>query len=224
MLATRCASRRTPAAGQRLSSSVPRAFADRRDQLLLTRARCGDQAAFDELYVRNFAAVRGTVRRICATEPSGVDEVVQDVFIAAWRSLAGHGIAAHDPARGGVGGWLCMIARARAIDAMRAVRLRQTRGQSPAGDELDHVAAQEVPVADVIRAETAAELRSAVAGLPRTQREIVELAYFRELTHSEIAQALAVPIGTVKGRLRLSYSRLRPSLSELARGQPTSPG
>lgn len=191
---------------------------ERHDRALLARARAGDQGAFRELYVRNLAAVQAVARRICAGEPTRAEEVVQDVFLAAWRSLAGDGIAAHDPSRGGVGAWLVTITRARAIDAMRAVRLQQARGHSSGGEEqLDQIAAPEETDADLLQAETVAELRSAVAELPRAQREVVELAYFSELTHAEIAERLILPIGTVKGRLRLSYERLRRPLRRTLR-------
>jgi RNA polymerase sigma-70 factor (ECF subfamily) len=200
-------------------SSAPSAptSAERRDLLLVARARSGDQAAFDALVARNREAVEAAARGICTAAPGRVEEVVQDAFLSAWRSLAGQGIVGYDPARGPVLAWLVTIARARAIDAMRVVRLHERRVHGDGDAELARLSSPDTPAAGLLRAETAAELRAAVAALPDEQREVVELAYFREWSQSEIAAALAVPIGTVKGRLRLSYSRLRRSLSAPAR-------
>jgi RNA polymerase sigma-70 factor (ECF subfamily) len=128
------------------------------------------------------------------------EEVVQEAFLSAWRS--GH---TYDAARGTTHTWILSMVRNRAIDLLRARRRRPVQ-QLPEG--VDPPDASDVPAQAVsnVDAETA---RVALNSLPPEQKQVIELAYFAGLSHSEIAAQLAAPLGTVKGRIRLGLDRLR---------------
>jgi RNA polymerase sigma-70 factor (ECF subfamily) len=131
------------------------------------------------------------------------EEVVQEVFLAAWRS--GH---TYDASRGTTQTWLLSMVRNRSIDVLRAKRRRPVEAMP---ETLDPPDASDVPAEAVanVDAETA---RRALSNLPPEQKQVIELAYFSGLSHSEIAAQLAAPIGTVKGRIRLGLDRLRVAL------------
>jgi RNA polymerase sigma-70 factor, ECF subfamily len=131
------------------------------------------------------------------------EEVVQEVFLSAWRS--GH---TYDPARGSTHTWILSMVRNRSIDVLRA---RRRRPVQPLVEGVDPPDSSDVPTqaASNVDAETA---RVALRSLPPEQRQVIELAYFAGLSHTEIATELAAPIGTVKGRIRLGLDRLRVAL------------
>jgi RNA polymerase sigma-70 factor (ECF subfamily) len=136
------------------------------------------------------------------------EDVVQEVFAQAWRQAS-----RYDSARGSVAGWLLMMARARAIDAVRARRARpDTTTDEHAFDALRDAAA--LPDATVLTQEQAAALRSALSELPFVQRMAIELAFYEGLTQSEIAERLEQPLGTIKTRIRLGLLKLRDALGE----------
>jgi RNA polymerase sigma-70 factor, ECF subfamily len=128
------------------------------------------------------------------------EEVVQEVFLAAWRS--GH---TYNAARGSSQTWLLSMVRNRAIDTLRARRRRPVQ-QLPEG--IDPPDTSDVPAQALsnVDGETA---RVALDSLPPEQKQAIELAYFGGLSHTEIATQLAAPIGTIKGRIRLGLDRLR---------------
>jgi len=171
---------------------------------LLRQAAEGDQPALALLYDRTVASVHGLVMRI-VRDPGLAEEVSGDVYLQAWRQAS-----RYDPARGGVLSWLLTLARSRALDRVRAVRLR-AEAERPSEPEEPKV----VPGAD--HGSELAERRrlvlAAVDLLPAEQRRVLELAYFRGFSHSEIAAELGEPLGTVKTRLRLGMTRLRRELA-----------
>jgi RNA polymerase sigma-70 factor, ECF subfamily len=128
------------------------------------------------------------------------EEVVQEVFLAAWR--AGH---AYDPARGSTHTWILSMVRNRSIDVLRA---RRRRPVEPLPETMDPPDPTDVPTQAVTSVD-ADSARRALAALPPEQQQVIELAYFDGLSHSEIADKLSAPIGTVKGRIRLGLDRLR---------------
>jgi RNA polymerase sigma factor (sigma-70 family) len=173
---------------------------------LLRQAARGDQPSLALLYDRTATAVQGLVMRILR-DPGMAEEVTADVYLQAWRQAA-----SYDPARGGVLSWLSTLARSRALDRLRATRLRAA-AERPTEPDVPRVA----PGAD--HGSQVAERRrlvlAAVGTLPEDQRRVLELAYFRGLTHTEIAAELGEPLGTVKTRIRLGMTRLRRELSPL---------
>ena len=134
------------------------------------------------------------------------EEVVQEVFLSAWRS--GH---TYDPARGSTHTWILSMVRNRSIDVLRA---RRRRPVQPLAEGIDPPDVADVPAQAASNIDAAAA-RTALNALPPEQKQVIELAYFGGLSHSEIAAQLAAPIGTVKGRIRLGLDRLR-----LAMGLP----
>ena len=131
------------------------------------------------------------------------EEVVQEAFLAAWR--AGH---TYDAARGSTRTWLLTLVRNRAIDVVRA---RQRRPVQPLDDAVDPPDSTDVPLQAALNVD-AARAAEALAGLPYEQRTVIELAFSSGLSHTEIAAKLNLPMGTVKGRIRLGLDRLRLAL------------
>jgi RNA polymerase sigma-70 factor (ECF subfamily) len=131
------------------------------------------------------------------------EEVVQEVFLSAWRS--GH---QYDPSRGTTRAWVLSMVRNRCIDVLRA---RRRRPVQPLGEDIDPVDTEDVPARAVSNVEADAA-RAALDALPPEQKQVIELAYFGGLSHTEIAAQLAAPIGTVKGRIRLGLDRLRAAM------------
>ena len=175
---------------------------------LLERIRQGDSLALDALYERYSSPVYSLVWKILQS-PEEAEDVALDVFWQVWRQAD-----RYDPSRGAPPAWIFTVARSRAIDRLRARRRREARTVSfddPAArlDPLDEQAAPD----DVVSYRQARDsLREAMTGLSPVQREAVELAFFRGLTHVEIAEKLGEPLGTVKTRIRQGIIRLRRTL------------
>jgi RNA polymerase sigma-70 factor, ECF subfamily len=135
---------------------------------------------------------------------STAEDVVQDAYLAAWRSLD-----TFDPTRGSTRTWLLTIVRNRALD------VRRTRRLQPSQESVDgHVIVdrQDVAIEVATRLDTR-HARAAVRALPIPQQHVIELAFFRGLTHTEIATRLGLPVGTIKSRVRLGLARLRTVLA-----------
>ncbi|MGZ5429337.1 MAG: sigma-70 family RNA polymerase sigma factor, partial [Thermoanaerobaculia bacterium] len=141
--------------------------------------------------------------------------VALDVYTQAWRQAE-----RFDAGRGEPLAWLLMLARSRAID-----RLRSRGGVRRHEEEFEQVRDLTSPGIDPETgsslAQRASTVRAALAGLPAEQREVIELAYFQGLTHTEIAEKLAQPLGTAKSRIRLALARLRQTLGSDAEGWTT---
>jgi len=131
------------------------------------------------------------------------EEVVQEAFLAAWR--AGH---TYDATRGSTRTWILTLVRNRAIDV---VRTRMRRPVQPLDDTFDPPDSTDVPLQAQLNVD-AARVAEALYLLPPEQRAVIELAYTSGLSHTEIAAKLSVPVGTVKGRIRLGLDRLRQAL------------
>ncbi len=140
-------------------------------------------------------------------------EVVLEVFATAWDRVGSLGDE-HDALLP----WLLRIARNRAIDRLRRRRrgrLKLERAEAYGELPPDRVRASEVDEAAQPGWHVHESVHAAIESLPPEQREAVRLAYFQGLTHSEIARQLAIPMGTVKTRLRLAFDKLRLSLAPI---------
>ena len=173
------------------------------DRPLMARIEARDADALAELYDRHAARLLGLARRVLG-DGGEAEEILQEVFLFAWRSAA-----AFDPARGQVLTWLLIVTRSRAID-----RLRARRGASrPEVRSLEEIADGPASGEDVEAASAGRQwealCRGAVRELPDDQRRALELAYFEGLTHQEIADRTSTPLGTVKTRVRLGLMKLR---------------
>jgi RNA polymerase sigma-70 factor (ECF subfamily) len=178
---------------------------DAADQIMAIAQR-SDQAAFSLLFVHFAPRIKAfLIRRGHA--PLAAEELAQEVMLTIWRK-AGR----FDPARGSGEGWIFTIARNVAIDAQR-----RDRGQLPLDWELIQDFAEPAQgEEEMIAAEDANLVRSALGSLSSEQRDVIRLSFFDDRPHVEIAETLGLPLGTVKSRLRLAMKRLR-SLLEAAR-------
>jgi RNA polymerase sigma-70 factor (ECF subfamily) len=166
----------------------------------------GDQQALASLYDATSRTVYGLLLRILA-DASAAEEVLLDVYAQVWRQAA-----AYDAERGTPLAWLTTIARSRAIDRLRRGRLEQRRTE-PLDLTTTRVTSSGPSVEeDVQSRETGAFVRAALEALAPEQREVIELAYYGGMSHSEIAAARGLPLGTVKTRTRLGMMRLREML------------
>jgi RNA polymerase sigma-70 factor (ECF subfamily) len=175
--------------------------ADRTDRVQMERLARGDLGALDLLYEQHGAMAFSIAYRI-TRDRAAAEDVVQEAFLGAWRNAA-----RYVDARGSVRTWLLSIVHHRAIDAIRRRRPTVELPDSEAG--LPDSLTLPDTWADVeLRLDRAAVLQ-AMTTISDVQREAIELAYFGGLTQTEIAARTGVPLGTVKGRLRLGLQALR---------------
>jgi RNA polymerase sigma-70 factor (ECF subfamily) len=178
---------------------------DRRDREILDRVAGGGEEAFAELYRRYAPASSGLAHRVLR-DPSLAEEVVQEVFLAVWKSAS-----SFDSARGSVRSWLLSQVHHRAVDAVRRedAQRRRTARQAVAGAE-DHL---ENVVEEEWMASRRREVRATLESLSSEQRQVLELAYFGGLTQTQIASRIGVPLGTVKSRTLAGMNALRRALA-----------
>ena len=168
------------------------------DAAVVARVADGDYDALRLLYDRYGRIVYGMTYRL-TKDAQLAEEATQDTFVTLWRRAE-----RYDPERAKLTTWLFVIARNRAIELVRAhTRAPEPREDvAPTGEEPD--AAELVALAD-----DAERIARAMAELPESQLEVIRMAYFDGLSHAEIAERLAEPLGTVKSRIRLGLNRLR---------------
>lgn len=179
------------------------------DEELIGRIRDGDALAFEVIFDRHAAAALSLAYRMCGRR-APAEDVVQEAFISLWRS----GMR-YERARGSVRTWVLGVVRNKAVDTFRHESATTSR------DVHDDAAAEQVPARqrtdrEFERLADAREVRGALAGLPSDQRHVVELAYFGGFSHSQIADLLELPMGTVKSRMRLALTKLRLALGASA--------
>jgi RNA polymerase sigma-70 factor (ECF subfamily) len=136
------------------------------------------------------------------------EDIVQEAFLSIWRSRL-----RYDQARGSVRTWVLGIVHNRTIDALRRSMVHDRRRETMEGVEERQEAPERTEV-EVARREEARNIRDALLTLPDEQRKTIELAYFGGFSHSQIAELLDEPVGTVKGRMRLGLDKMRRQLSE----------
>jgi RNA polymerase sigma-70 factor (ECF subfamily) len=184
------------------------------DALLAQRIRSGDRDALGELYDRYASVALATALRVVANREQAED-LVHDGFVAVWQK-----IDRFDPMRGSLRSWLLTVVRNRAIDRLRSARSSMA---IEVADEQSLLRTSPNPTWEAaIARRSAAELRSALDGLPTEQRQEIELAYFGGNTYREIAVLTNVPLGTANGRLRLGLAKLRDTLQETDAAPGTS--
>src|SRR5215475_10396123 len=164
-----------------------------------------DVSAFEQLYDRHSRQVYSLVLRILR-QASTTEEVVQDVFLQLWRNAA-----AYDSDRGPFVPWLLTLARNRALDHLRLKSERQRRREDQT-DELPPVASAPEYEKELDERRRIELVRSLMSGLLPRQKRAIELAYFEGLSHSEIAEKLKEPLGTVKSWIRNGLLRLKEGL------------
>ena len=167
----------------------------------------GDQSAMSALYDATNRLVYGLVLRILC-DPGIAEEVMLDVYMQAWRQAA-----SYDQQRGGPLAWLTTVARSRAIDRLRSGKQRQQR-EEPLESADNHSSPTNIEE-EACASELRQRVRAALDLLSPEQREVIELAYYGGLSHSEVATRLAQPLGTVKTRTRLGMIKLREALKDV---------
>ena len=179
------------------------------DEDLMQLVRRGDAAAFELVYERHATAAFSLAYRMVGNR-NVAEDVVQEAMLSLWRSGA-----RYDRTRGSVRTWILGIVHNRSIDALRRSTVHDKRRAS---DETaaERLEAEERTDVEAARRGEAREVRAAMESLPPEQSRVIELAYFGGFTHSEIATMLDMPLGTVKGRMRLGLDKLRGQLDGLA--------
>src|SRR3954466_4551787 len=176
------------------------------DEDLMQLVQRGDPRAFELVYDRHSGAAFSLAYRMVG-RGNVAEDVVQEAFLSIWRSGA-----RYDRARGSVRTWVLGIVHHRAIDQLRRATVHDKRRASDEGMEERFEARQRTDV-EVARRDEAQTVRSAMGSLPAEQSQVIELAYFGGFTHTEIAEMLETPVGTIKGRMRLGLNKLRDQLS-----------
>ena len=171
------------------------------DEDLMQLVRRGQAPAFEVIYDRHASAAFSLAYRIMSTR-AAAEDVTQEAFLALWRSGA-----RYDRARGSVRTWILGIVHHRAIDALRRNKVHDRRRSSD-DTALERVEARESTPVEAARREEATVMREAMETLPADQSRVIELAYFGGFTHSQIAEMLETPVGTIKGRMRLGLNKL----------------
>jgi len=181
---------------------------------LMRRIAAGDPAALSDLYDLSSRYVYGICLKVLRNH-ADAEEVTLDVYAQAWRQASRFDADRSEPLS-----WLLMLARSRAIDRLRA-RGGVHRHEEDFDQARDLASPLLDPEAGTALAQRASTVRAALACLPAEQREVIELAYFQGLTHTEVAEKLAQPLGTAKSRIRLALQRLRQTLGPNAEGWTT---
>jgi RNA polymerase sigma-70 factor (ECF subfamily) len=178
------------------------------DQALLAligRVARGDQGALAALYDETSSMVHGLALRILRDE-SAAEDVTVDVYMQVFRQAS-----SYDAQRGSPLAWLLTLARSRAIDRFRAEAQRRLR-ETPLETVEVAVATTNDPAESALAGESRRAVREALAALAPEQRRAIELAYYTGMSHTEIAEALRQPLGTIKTRIRTGMLALRDRL------------
>lgn len=171
------------------------------------RFAAGDAGALEAVYAEHGALVYSFCRR--SLDPARAADATQDVFLAAWRSRE-----RYRPEAGTLAGWLLGIARFKVIDILRADGRQPSLVADPqvTGEQVFDRSVDEAAVTDIAERMLVAE---ALDALSDRAREMVRLSFFEDLTHAQIAERTAVPLGTVKSDIRRGLEQMRRHLGGL---------
>jgi len=179
---------------------------------LIDKIADGDQSALTTLYDSTSRLVFGLILRV-VSDRATAEEVLLDVYTQIWRQAG-----SYDRKRGAPLAWMMTIARTRGIDRLRSSKADLTR--EPLETSTEVTATTPNPEDASVASERGRLVRSALDTLSAEQREVIELAYYSGLSHSEIALRLNQPLGTVKTRTRLGMMKLRDTLRPILGAQP----
>jgi RNA polymerase sigma-70 factor, ECF subfamily len=179
---------------------------------LLTRVGARDQAAFAELYEATSRLVYGLILRLLR-DASVAEDITMEVYMQVWRTAS-----SFDTSRGSANAWLVTIARSRAIDWIRSSRSRNEHNKQALDTAPELPDLSPDPEASAIEKHRSVVVRQALTALPSDQKHVIELAYYSGLSHSEMAEQLSLPLGTVKSRVRMGMMQLRKALGPYAEG------
>jgi RNA polymerase sigma-70 factor (ECF subfamily) len=181
---------------------------------LLQRIAIRDEAALAELYDRHSRRAYSVIMRILGSQ-SDAEDVLQETFVRVWSRAE-----TYDALMGTPSAWVTRIARNRAIDRLRARRVRGNVAVGPiqAGDDpprSEEPVTRDTPETVLEGRTMAGAVRTALAALTPAQRALIEAAYFEGYTHSELATRFGVPLGTVKTRIRTGLAAMRDRLEQV---------
>ena len=168
----------------------------------MTLVQRGDARAFEAIYDRHGVAAFSLAYRIAGNR-AAAEDIVQEAFLSIWRSKV-----RYERERASVRTWVLGIVHHRTIDALRRNLVHERRRASAEGIE-ERLGARELTDVEAVRREEAREVRAALSALPGEQSRVIELAYYGGFTHTQIAEMLDMPVGTVKGRMRLGLEKMR---------------
>ena len=177
------------------------------DEEVMQLVQGGSPRAFELMYDRHGGAAFSLAYRMVGNRVTAED-ITQEAFLSIWRSRL-----RYDQARGSVRTWVLGIVHNRAIDQLRRGTVHERRRETLEGIE-ERFEARERTDVEAARREEARGVHGALEQLPDEQRRTIELAYFGGFSHSQIAEMLGMPIGTVKGRMRLGLEKMRAQLAD----------
>lgn len=189
----------------RASADAAREERDARLAGLLAQSARGNTSAFEGFYDATAGYARALARRLLRSDD--VDDVLADAYFDAWRA-----VARFDPARGSAVTWLLTIVRSRALDLLRLRAAYPSVGGSDDAAHDSPTDARDDPSEQLWQLQIGTKLHAALALLSAAERWVVGLAYFRELTHAEIAARTRMPLGTVKSHMLRAQNKLRDAL------------
>ncbi len=187
-------------AGEALAEENREQFAS----LLVAVAENQDRAAFSELFAYYAPRVKSYLMRL-GSDGAQAEEIAQDVMVTVWRKAS-----LFDRRQASVSTWIFRIARNRRIDVFR----RTKKPELDPEETMLLPSGVDAPDAGVDAMETETRVRAAMKELPEEQRQLLKLSFYEGLSHSEIAEKLNVPLGTVKSRIRLAFRRMKADLHE----------
>lgn len=171
----------------------------------MRRIAAGDGQALSEVFDLHSSVVLGLLIRILGRR-SEAEEILQEVFLQIWTQAD-----RYDPEKATPRGWMLMLARSRALDRLRRREASQRREETVADEAIRLV--RPVGTERLEASERRSRIHSALGRLTPEQRNCIELAFFEGLTHTQIAERLQAPLGTVKSRILLGMGKLRQTLS-----------
>ncbi len=194
-----------PAGSKEVGLKVESVYRDEQSRWIVAIADNRDRKAFKRLF--NYFAPR--IKGFCQNNGSTADradEVVQEAFVNIWRKAY-----LFDPTKASAGAWIFAIARNARIDLIR----KENRPEADTTDPFFEQSEPENPFA-VLETERKSKLiRECIKDLPAEQQQVLKLAFFEEKPHSEVAEELGIPLGTVKSRIRLAFKRIRSEFGEI---------
>lgn len=175
------------------------------DAELVRRIADGDGDALARLFDLHSPVALGLLSRMLGARGEA-EEVLQEAFLQVWTQAD-----RYDPARSSARGWVLMLARSRALDRLRRREARRRREEESV--EESNLSIHPVGTERLEESERRSQVSTALGVLSPEQRHCIELAFFEGLTHTQIAERLKAPLGTVKSRILLGMNKLRQALS-----------
>ena len=183
------------------------------DEQLMAAICKGEESAMEVLYERYHRYAYSLAYRILR-DPVAAEDIVQDAFLSIWRKAS-----SYQTQNGSVQSWIQAIVRHRAIDKIRASAHRDYQWTPLQADNEQDPPSEQPDVCDQAwQSEQHRIIREVMVQIPGEQRMVIELAYFGGLTHAEIAEQCQIPLGTVKGRMRLGLQKMKALLAERGLG------